>query len=338
MCGIAGVRRFGPTPITRDQIELLFYGIEARGTDAAGIAILNGNEVSVCKSGDTAWKFLASSEFDGYIQEKLTPETEVVLLHTRFATQGSTYDNKNNHPLFSGDTAVIHNGTIYNDDYLFKDLGFNREAETDSDILRGILDKDGLTRQGMSTLNRVNGSCAMAAISSSYPGYLLLARSGSPLVIAGNENEDQLVFASTKAAIVLASKPWTKCFGIDMQENKSNYKFRTMNGDSAWLFGPKGLEWRTEFKSVYNYKAPTYSTVHSGWQERQGRMNSKKSEQLTSFKEQLVECSSCGEKNTIPFSLMSRSLDTLFCFFCNETLRQPTDDESLKDPRMEIVN
>ena len=59
---------------------------------------------------------------------ELPRDARTVILHTRFATQGSTSDNRNNHPVISpeGNIALVHNGVISNDHLLRGDLGLTR--------------------------------------------------------------------------------------------------------------------------------------------------------------------------------------------------------------------
>lgn len=249
MCGISGLYRYGPKPITEEQIALFLVGNEHRGNDATGMAFQQADgRVDVVKKDIPAWKFVVSEEYKSFIKEHLLENTVTVLLHARGATQGNPRDNKNNHPLYSGQTAVIHNGVIRNDDWLFKEMKLERKAATDSDILRAIIDEWGITPEGIKKLDRVSGSAAGAAISPKYPGQLLLFRSGSPMAIASDENT--FVFSSEKNTIHRAMRPWVLRFGIWWQSQKPDMSFSYMPDNTAWILNEKGLAGHYEFKTL----------------------------------------------------------------------------------------
>ena len=261
MCGICGIRRFGKEPITVEQIKAMLMQLESRGNDATGVAVQTGDQIHVLKKDAPAWSFVASKDFESFIEEHLTPETHQIIGHTRWATQGDPAKLINNHPLYAGNCAVVHNGTINNDDSLFREMKLKRECETDSDIIRAIADAEGISKKTIRQLETMRGSCAAAIISAQDPEHLLLLRSGSPLVIASTP--EQLMWASTKEALHLASRKYIKRFGLWQQYNRSDLVFATVHPDTALLFGPQGLEWHQQFRSLYyNYVKPAYD-IHN---------------------------------------------------------------------------
>jgi predicted glutamine amidotransferase len=260
MCGIGGIRRFGDTPITQDQVTALLLALESRGNDATGVAVQAADgAISVHKAPTPAWTFTAEKVFDTFCEQKL-PDAICVLVHTRYATQGDPKENNNNHPMFSGRCAVVHNGCISNDDVLFKSMKLERKAETDSDIIRAIVDDTGLTRKAFRELDRMSGSCAAAIVSQDEPGKLMLLRSGSPLVLASSQ--DQLFWASTKEALHSASRLWQQRFGIWMKANVADLMFKTVGADTGMLFDDEGLTWHEQFRSCIHYVAPTYAGLY----------------------------------------------------------------------------
>ena len=283
MCGIGGLKRFGTDPIRRDHLESLLLSLQSRGNDASGLAVANpiGHEkegIHVFKTDDPAWEMISSSEYEKFLSEFFVPETVTVILHTRAATKGNPRDNDNNHPMFDGKTAVIHNGVIYNDDALFKELNLTRCAETDSDILRAILDKEDLTQTGIRRLSRVTGSAAIAAVTPKNPNLLLLARSGSPIVCA--EVGDFLVFASEKSAIHGAMRPWVEKWGLEFQKASPNgIGWLTMPDNTAWLFDETGLSWHDEFKTCHSFTEPRRQ-VYAAFADRQAKWDTEKRQKL----------------------------------------------------------
>lgn len=270
MCGICGVRRFGPTPITETQITTLLVANEKRGNHATGLVLQQASgDLHYFKNDVPAWQFVHRKDYEDFLQEHLHEDTLAFLGHTRFATQGHQRDNKNNHPICAGKTAVVHNGMISNDDSMFKDLKLERKCETDSDIIRAVLDEHGFTRKAMDIMNRLSGSAAFAAVSPDFPGKLILGRSGNPIVLCGTK--DQLIWSSEKDAIYRAVRPYHKRFGFVMRDTRaSDVSFIPMNNDSVYCIGQpedheRGweadwIQWHQQLHIAYGaWQGSTYS-------------------------------------------------------------------------------
>lgn len=329
MCGIGGFRRFGDQPITRDQIELLMVSLQHRGNDATGIAIMNPGEktVRVCKGDEPAWNFMKTQTFGKFIEAHLHEDTNIVLVHTRAATKGSPRKLENNHPMYFDKSAVTHNGVVTNDDILFRDLNLTRHAETDSDILRAIVDKEGLNKAVIRKLARCNGSVACAAITPDQPEHLLLVRSGSPLVLAAYN--EVLVWASEKQSIHQAMRPWIKKWGLNFQVQTPNIGFLTMADHSAWLFGPKGLEWHDECKTAFHYVEPRRA-VWENYNERQDKWN--KEDKKVNLVNMItppsgekvgrlrVRCDGCSQMVKLTPEQAEKGLENMRCSKCKKPL------------------
>lgn len=270
ICGIGGIKRLEDDdgvlaePILPSQIDLLINSLEYRGNDASGVALVSSSgEIFVHKDHEQAWKFTASEEYKRFIREHLSPDILTVMVHTRKATKGNPFTNKNNHPLSVGEGVVVHNGMISNDDQLFSARQFARGAETDSDILRAILDANGsISKDALRDMSSVSGSVAAAMAHPEDPTKLMLLRSGNPLVIA--DDGSHLYWASDKRAIYRAARPWIKRHGFMMQLLSPKLAFLPMPNDTGWIVGNRGLEWHDKFTSaVVKFRTQTYSDVHS---------------------------------------------------------------------------
>ena len=259
MCGIAGVRKFGKTPITGEELILLLCAIEHRGLHATGIALVNPNGIQVMKAPLPAWKFTREPAFKEFLKVNLTENTEIALLHTRWATGGNPEINENNHPMWDGETAVTHNGMINNSGHLFTQGKYTKTCDTDSDIVRAIVSEHGFEEKGLRELAKMIGSAAIACVSTKYPGKLLLARSGSPLTYGFTEGGEKLYWASEAQAIIKAAKPYHKVRNVWVQDTKTNVSVGSMPDNTAWLFGPQELEMHGEFPVCAYYRQPDYS-------------------------------------------------------------------------------
>ena len=318
MCGIGGIRRFNTDdPITIDEVCLLATALEKRGLDATGLAAMVGNKLHVVKLDDQAWKFLANKKVQQWMEEYI-PTATTVLVHTRAAT-GSAWPSKmeNNHPLCAGKSAVVHNGMISNDDFLFRDLKLERKAETDTDIIRAIVDEEGFTEKAIRVLSRISGSVAAGILNPEMPEHVLLLKSGSPLECGMSMTK--LYWASEKHAIYTAARTPVLRFGLWGQATRADVAFATMPGDTAWLIGPGGLEWHQSFKSaVYASHTGGDRNFYGRWAENRKRWAEDKDKAV----KVRYTCPKCGLVLEVPPDLANKWMGK--CAKCKEKMiKQP---------------
>jgi len=250
------------------MIRLLLTSLEHRGNDSTGIALQNKKgDVFTLKNDVPAWSFVTHNDYKEWIEEKLTPDIEQVLLHVRAATKGSPRFAKNNHPLTAGKAAIVHNGKLENDEEVFRKLNLKREADTDTDIIRAIIDEHGITEKAIRVLDEIRGSAAIAALSPEYPGMMLLGRSGSPLSIGSTDN--YFIFASEKHTIHRAMKPIVHRFNMVFQEQSLGMSFSPYPDHTLWILGPKGREFYAPFKSFWGTYHDPVRRVYTGYKDRQ---------------------------------------------------------------------
>ncbi|MBA1377275.1 glutamine--fructose-6-phosphate transaminase (isomerizing) [Pseudomonas brassicacearum] len=181
MCGIVGaVAERNITAILLEGLKRLEY----RGYDSAGVAVFTNDET------------LERMRRPGKVSElerALDAEPLIGRLgiaHTRWATHGAPCE-RNAHPHFSGDLAVVHNGIIENYEALreqLKALGYVFTSDTDTEVIAHLLshklkDLADLTVALKATVKELHGAYGLAVISAKQPDRLVAARSGSPLVI-----------------------------------------------------------------------------------------------------------------------------------------------------------
>jgi glucosamine--fructose-6-phosphate aminotransferase (isomerizing) len=181
MCGIVGaVAERNITAILVEGLKRLEY----RGYDSAGVAVYTNDAK------------LERLRRPGKVSELELALAEAPLVgrlgiaHTRWATHGAPCE-RNAHPHFSGDLAVVHNGIIENHEALreqLKALGYTFTSDTDTEVIAHLLDhklKDlhDLTVALKATVKELHGAYGLAVISARQPDRLVAARSGSPLVI-----------------------------------------------------------------------------------------------------------------------------------------------------------
>jgi len=158
-------------------------------------------------------------------------------------------------------------------------LKYERAAETDSDIFRAIISENGFTTKATNLLNRVNGSAAIAAISTDFPGKLFLARSGNPIVLATSDDMNQLVWSSEKQPIYDSMRPWArKRPGYYFRKARADYYFTNFPNETSWLIGDKPIqtdegetwiEWHSAFKTANYFRSSSYD-VHNNYALKRG--------------------------------------------------------------------
>ncbi|MGO1597692.1 MAG: glutamine--fructose-6-phosphate transaminase (isomerizing) [Sphingobacterium sp.] len=201
MCGIVGYTG------TRQAYSIVIDGLkklEYRGYDSAGIALQQGNALTVYKK---AGKVADLEEFIG----QRTTQGTTAIGHTRWATHGEPSDrNAHPHKSRSGQLAMIHNGIIENYTQLKNELekdGYTFQSDTDSEVLLNFIDdirsknECSLEEAIRIALKRVTGAYVILLIDEDQPDTIIAARKGSPLVIGIGENEH---FLGSDASPMLA--------------------------------------------------------------------------------------------------------------------------------------
>ncbi|MCF8779872.1 glutamine--fructose-6-phosphate transaminase (isomerizing) [Vibrio sp. IRLE0018] len=181
MCGIVGA------VAQRDVAEILVEGLrrlEYRGYDSAGVAVVDSQST------------LTRIRRLGKVQElaDAVDQAEVVggtgIAHTRWATHGEPSEI-NAHPHQSGDISVVHNGIIENHETLrelLQSRGYLFESQTDTEVIAHLVEWELRTAASLleavqKTVKQLEGAYGTVVLDRKDPSRLVVARSGSPLVI-----------------------------------------------------------------------------------------------------------------------------------------------------------
>ncbi|RMA79543.1 glutamine--fructose-6-phosphate transaminase (isomerizing) [Umboniibacter marinipuniceus] len=188
MCGIVGaIANHDVTASLVDGLRKLEY----RGYDSAGVALLNGGKLERRRAVGKVQNLANVIE--------ATPVQGVVgIAHTRWATHGQPTE-ANAHPHVSSNIAVVHNGIIENYATLRDELkgnGYVFTSDTDTEVIAHLVHSL-LAAENISLLRAVqrasrilHGAYGMVIIDQKHPDQLVVARSGSPLVIGHGEGEN----------------------------------------------------------------------------------------------------------------------------------------------------
>jgi glucosamine--fructose-6-phosphate aminotransferase (isomerizing) len=205
MCGIVGaIAKRDVVPVLMEGLQRLEY----RGYDSAGIAIRDeNNRLQRIRSVGKVAELKS-------LLDKTPVQGEQGIAHTRWATHGMPAE-RNAHPHMSGETvAVVHNGIIENHAELRDELsaqGYQFTSETDTEVIAHLLasvlatEKD-LLAAIQNVIKRMVGAYALAVLSPNDTERMVVARSGSPLVIGIGNGENFI------ASDVFALLPQTQDF------------------------------------------------------------------------------------------------------------------------------
>ncbi len=204
MCGIIGyVGKSEVQPILLEGLKRMEY----RGYDSAGLAIIQNDNVEVCKKAGKISNLLEELEnfdFNG----------QVGIGHIRWATHGEPTDtNAHPHSGCSNDIYIIHNGIIENFPSLkaqLEEKGHAFTTETDTEVLAHLIEEQytedrSLEEAVQLALKKVVGAYGIAVVSSREPKKVVAARLGSPLVL-GVVDKGEYIIASDVTALI----PYTR--------------------------------------------------------------------------------------------------------------------------------
>ena len=182
----------------------LLTNIAVRGKEATGYAYIHPQTgfVRVAKSGVSPAEFV---KIPGHLLSNgdYRDMPRMMMLHARFATQGSPTINGNNHPLYSKGSGLcmVHNGWFTNEDEIAKEMSLDRDFDVDSEVYLKLIEHYFLAGDKLEVAigkatNKLEGTSACAMFQAKRKDQLWLWRDKSgPLSVA--ETEFGYVFAST---------------------------------------------------------------------------------------------------------------------------------------------
>jgi len=191
MCGIVGaIAERNVSGILLEGLKRLEY----RGYDSAGIALLqqNTNRIDNVRAVGKVQKLIDAAG-------KNKTKGNIGIAHTRWATHGKP-TVANAHPHTSHDQiAIVHNGIIENFESLRNkliDTGYQFRTDTDTETIAHLIHqarkngKVSLLDAVNKTIKKLHGAYGLCVMDNTQPNELVVARSGSPLVIGVGIDEN----------------------------------------------------------------------------------------------------------------------------------------------------
>ena len=260
MCGIAGFCANAKEHIdARVLSAALLEGIIERGRDATGAAWYNAkkNEVRYTKAPYSAKTFIQT-------RLPLMPSgVKNVILHTRYATQGSPKNEHNNHPIVIDNLVGVHNGHIGNDKAILNRYPeHKRIGQVDSEAAFAMAKYES---NPLTAFADIVGSAALAWIDGDRGRELNLARvTGSPLCVAQTPL-GSTVFASTQPILEKAMKKAS--LKIEWIVQMEQYEYMKVHNGAIIEYTDFKPQWVKEMEKFPAKKFGSYSwdQYDKGW-------------------------------------------------------------------------
>lgn len=227
MCGIVGY--IGEN----DSKEILLKGLERleyRGYDSAGIAVRNGEAVTVFKEKGRI------ADLRAIVADDVVGTTGIG--HTRWATHGKpNKENAHPHQNTSDRFTIVHNGVIENYHHLQRDYlaGVEMKSDTDTEVIVQLIGK--LVAEGMTTkeafsktLTLLKGSYAIALLDAEEAQTIFVAKNKSPLLVGLGEGFN--VVASDAMAMLQITDQFVELMDKEIViVRKDSVEISTLDGE-----------------------------------------------------------------------------------------------------------
>jgi glucosamine--fructose-6-phosphate aminotransferase (isomerizing) len=269
MCGIVGA------VAERQVLNILLEGLkrqEYRGYDSAGIALIN-NDGDLQREREVG---KVQNLIEAVAKNPVTGTTGIA--HTRWATHGGV-TQPNAHPHVSSNSiAMVHNGIIENHEQIkvqLRDWGYKLDSETDSETIAHLIhhelqECDSLVEAVQKTVPQLEGAYGTVVMNANDSSNIVVARSGSPLVIGLGIGENFI------ASDILALLPVTNRFiyleeGDVAEVTKQSIRIFDVDGnaverevhesDASHEAGDKGEHRHFMMKEIFEQPTSVRSTL-----------------------------------------------------------------------------
>lgn len=263
MCGIFGcILKDGiAAPVIHSSLKRLEY----RGYDSVGIATIENGKIFIKKDQgkiDEVHKILNLDDMPGSLG----------IGHTRWATHGAPLKiNSHPHADCKGEIVAVHNGIIENFSELkleLQNLGHVFISKTDTEVIPHLIEeimknnpKLAFANAVQEAIKRLEGSFALAVISSREPDKIVCARNESPLVLGISDNG---IFCASDIPAFLAMT--NKAVMINNGElivlTQSGYQIKKISDGSIVDRSPETIEWTAEMAVKKGYPHFMIKEIH----------------------------------------------------------------------------
>ena len=263
MCGIFGcvLKEGNAAPLIHAALKRLEY----RGYDSVGVVTLYDGKLYMKKDQGKIDDVHKSHNLDDL-------PGSLGIGHTRWATHGAPLRvNAHPHVDCSGRIAVVHNGIIENFSDLKTDLesrGHVFKSRTDTEVIPHLIEESlknnpnqSLENAVLEALKRLEGSYAIAVVSTAEPNRIICARNESPLVIG--VNQDAVYFGSDIPAFLpLTNKAIVVDDGELVMLSKEGVEIKKIADSKVVKRQPEIIDWTPEMAVKQGYPHFMIKEIH----------------------------------------------------------------------------
>lgn len=263
MCGIFGcvLKDRKAAPLIHASLKRLEY----RGYDSVGIATIQDGKICIKKDQGKIDEVHEILDLDDMLGN-------VGIGHTRWATHGAPLKvNSHPHTDCKGQIAVVHNGIIENFTELkleLQNLGHTFVSKTDTEVIPHLIEeimktnpKSSLVDAVRDAVKRLEGSFALAVLSTKEPDKIICARNESPLVLGISDNG---VYCASDIPAFLAIT--NKAIAIKNGElvilSPQGYEIKKLSDSSIVNREPEIVEWTAEMAVKQGYPHFMIKEIH----------------------------------------------------------------------------
>jgi glucosamine--fructose-6-phosphate aminotransferase (isomerizing) len=263
MCGIFGciLKDGNAAPLIHTALKRLEY----RGYDSVGEATLHEGKLYIKKDQgkiDDVHMILNLDDLPGSLG----------IGHTRWATHGAPLQvNAHPHTDCTGRIAVVHNGIVENFSELRDELenrGHVFKSKTDTEVVSHLVEETlknnpalSLADAVLEAVRKLQGSYAVAVVSTKEPEKIVCARSESPLVIGVNETA--VYFASDIPAFLpLTNKAVIVDDGELVTLSLKGVEIKKIADSRIVTREPKVIDWTPEMAVKQGYPHFMIKEIH----------------------------------------------------------------------------
>ncbi|MEM3458034.1 MAG: glutamine--fructose-6-phosphate transaminase (isomerizing) [Candidatus Bathyarchaeia archaeon] len=263
MCGIFGciLKNGNAAPVIHEALKRLEY----RGYDSVGEATVHDGKLYIKKDQgkiDEVHKTRNLDDLPGNLG----------IGHTRWATHGAPLEvNAHPHVDCSGQIALVHNGIIENFAELkaeLEGLGHVFKSRTDTEVIVHLIEQVlknnpslGLADAVLEATKRLDGSYAIAVVSTKEPNKIVCARHESPLVVGVNENAIYCA-SDIPAFLPLTNKAVIINDGELVTLSLEGYEIKKIADASFVPREPKIIDWTPEMAVKQGYPHFMLKEIH----------------------------------------------------------------------------
>jgi glucosamine--fructose-6-phosphate aminotransferase (isomerizing) len=263
MCGIFGciLKEGNAAPLIHSSLKRLEY----RGYDSVGIATISDGKIFMKKDQgkiDEVHKILNLDDLPGNLG----------IGHTRWATHGAPLKvNSHPHTDCTGEIMVVHNGIVENFMELkaeLQNLGHTFVSKTDTEVIPHLIEETLKNNPKLSfvsaiqeSIKRLEGSYALAIISSRDPDKIICARNESPLVL-GINGKGVFCASDIPAFLPITNKAVMINNGELVILTAQGYEIKKISDSTPITREPITIEWTAEMAVKQGYPHFMIKEIH----------------------------------------------------------------------------